>query len=130
MASLVVANQNRQPLMIAPNTPETRVSENDQASVNCKGCPNSDQCGQAWNQPRRGPFSPAGLSLSSMAAFVFPWLCAIGGVVIYRIWTGDESSFSAGQILAAMAGLGIGVLIAYFLVRTIRKHFGRDMGAR
>ncbi|MBN1437379.1 MAG: hypothetical protein JW936_09905 [Sedimentisphaerales bacterium] len=116
--------------MIAPNTPEIHPSETGQAKNSCQGCPNSDQCGQAWNQPRRGPLSPAGLSLSSIAAFVLPWLCAIAGVVIYRSYTGDESSFSVGQILAACASLAVGVVIAYFLVRVIRKHFGRDTGAK
>jgi hypothetical protein len=89
----------------------------------CSGCPDADQCRQVWAAPRRGPLTPAGITLASASAFLLPLLCAILiGVAAGAYGAGSEYA-AAWQIGGVIAGLMVGVLAARLFMPLIRKHF-------
>ena len=92
----------------------------------CQGCPHTDQCRDVWGAARRGPFSAAGLSLGSAAAFLLPWVTAIAGAVVVRGFEAERAGFSAGQALGALGGLLLGGVGAWLVMPMIRKWFGAD----
>lgn len=98
---------------------------NNAEGSSCTGCPDAHQCRSAWSAERRGPFSPAGLSISSAIAFLLPVITAIIGCALAGKFKGDAASVG-WDIIGAGVGLGVGTAIALAAMPAIKKHFGSD----
>ena len=83
----------------------------------CGRCPQADQCRQVWSTNRRGPLTPAGLSLASALAFLLPIITAIIAGALASVYAPDWI------IIAAGAGLIIGVLPARLGMNLINHKF-------
>jgi len=90
---------------------------------NCKGCVNADQCRQVWAESPKGTISPAGLSLGSMLAFIFPLLTAIIAGAIVRVYLLDTKNSTYWEIAAAVGGLCAGAALARLFMSLLRKRF-------
>ncbi|MBN2375232.1 MAG: SoxR reducing system RseC family protein [Sedimentisphaerales bacterium] len=96
------------------------VDEKPMSSV-CAGCPDSDQCRKVWSASNRGPFTAVGLSLSSMVVFLLPLAGAIFAGGLMRTILEKPSTF--WEIVAAVAGLVVGIVLARMIMPLIRKRF-------
>ena len=74
---------------------------------------------------RRGDFTPAGLSLGSVAVFIFPLIGAVVGAIILQGSEPVEGASSWRQIAGAGIGLVGGVVLALLVMPAIRK-YGTD----
>ncbi|MBI9018338.1 MAG: SoxR reducing system RseC family protein [Phycisphaerae bacterium] len=94
---------------------------NQTQNEHCTGCPNKDMCREVWAEENKGPLSPAGLVLSSIAAFLLPLICAIIAGSLAQKYMHDNSDKI--QIVASLGGLIVGVLIAWPIVQLLKNKF-------
>lgn len=100
---------------------------NNAEGLSCTGCPDAHQCRSAWSAARRGPFSPAGLSISSAVAFLLPVITAIVGCTLAGVFKGEAASV-AWDIVGAGVGLGVGTVVAMMVMPAIKKRFAAGRG--
>lgn len=89
----------------------------------CDSCPQSHACRDVWAKPNQGPFSPGGLILASILAFIVPIITAVIAAAIVRHNTDPTGHTAVNEILAALAGLLAGVALAWRVMPCIKKHF-------
>ena len=89
----------------------------------CDSCPHSHACRDVWAKPNHGPFSPGGLILASILAFIVPIITAVIAAAIVRHSTDQTGHTSVNEILAALAGLLAGAALAWLIMPFIKKHF-------
>ncbi len=102
--------------------------QNDTNSA-CGSCPNSDKCRDAWAHGNEGPLNSSGLVLSSIAAFILPLIMAIivGSLTGSYAHPDDKMLY---QIAGSFAGLIVGGLIAYFIVRYLKEKFPAESNCK
>lgn|GEM_PF-3201809 len=112
------------------NTPE-KISEKSGDSERrtgqvCTGCPQADQCREVWSIPRRGPFTPTGLSLSSALVFLLPLVTAIIAGVIFQARMTAEKGINFWGFMVVGIGFLAGVFMAWLIMPFMKKHFHQD----
>ena len=90
---------------------------------NCKDCFHADRCRQVWSESPGGTFSPAGLSLASLVAFLLPLVTAIVAGAAAHIYLIDQDNAPMAEIAAALAGLLAGAALAWLFMPSLKKHF-------
>ncbi len=91
--------------------------QEDARAHHCHGCPNDDKCRLVWSEENKGPLSPAGLALASVAAFLMPLsLAIVAGAIL-------PTDVQAYKILGCLGGLIIGILLAWPTVAILKKKF-------
>ena len=106
------------------NTPIIQPSPSGQSNQKiCASCPNAHQCREVWSSPRRGPFSPTGLSLSSAVVFLLPIVSAISAGALAENFMADVDGFSHGLAVAMVTGLLLGIFAAWLILPAIKKRF-------
>lgn len=96
----------------------------------CSGCPQSHACRDVWSKRNDGPLRPVGLTLASAAAFLVPLVTAIGGGALAANYWPSSGKAPTGEILGALAGLIVGVLIGWVIVPRVAKGFGKQADNR
>ena len=92
----------------------------------CNQCPHNDKCHDVWAQSNHGPFSPGGLILASILAFIIPIVTAVIAASIVRHTSGQPSqspNTSTNEILAALGGFIAGATLAWLGMPILKKHF-------
>ena len=108
---------------MTPSPAAEQSTPDSNESSACSGCPDAHKCRTAWSAPRRGPFSPAGLSISSAAVFLLPLI----GAIIAGAWAHackSDSAYLFWDIAAAAVGFIAGAVVALITMPLIKKHFG------
>ena len=89
----------------------------------CSGCPQADKCRQVWSMPNQGPFTSAGLTLSSILVFLLPIFIAIIAAAITHAFIPPQANTTRWEIAAAVLGLIVGAVLALMMLPLIKKHF-------
>jgi len=110
-----------------PNNHKTIPDSQDQPV--CSGCPDADKCRSVWSMPNQGPFTSAGLLLSSILAFLFPLFTAIIAAAAAGAFKPPASRSPAWEIAAAAIGLIAGCALARLLMPLIKKRFSHPENA-
>ena len=92
----------------------------------CSGCPETDKCRQVWSMPNQGPFTAAGLTLSSILVFLLPILTAIIAAAVTHAFIPPQAETTRWEIAAAVGGLIVGAVLALMLLPLIKKHFANQ----
>ena len=103
-----------------PQCPPSQHAANESG---CSGCPQADACRHVWSTPRRGQFSPAGLSLSSGLAFLLPILTAIVATALAHPYAPPQARFSMIEAVAGLGGLSVGVAVAMLIIPLVKRRF-------
>lgn len=107
-----------------PHETDETAPLNDAPPRECQGCPQSHACRDVWSAKNTGPLAPVGLTLGSATAFLFPLLTAIVAGALARHWGSDgETPEPALEALAALGGLAVGVLLAWWVMPRIKRRY-------
>ena len=103
-----------------PQCPPSQHAANESA---CSGCPQADACRHVWSTPRRGPFNPVGLTISSGLAFLLPILTAIVAAALAHPYAPPQARFSLIEAAAGLGGLFVGVAVAMLIIPLVKRRF-------
>ena len=106
-----------------PQCPPSQHAQHASNESACSGCPQADACRDVWSQPRRGPFNPVGLSISSGLAFLLPVMTAIVAIVLAHPFAPPEARFSLIEAAAGLGGLFVGVVVAMLIIPFVKRRF-------
>ena len=109
--------------MLKTDPKQCDMERDKKSEAMCKGCPQGDECRKVWSAAHRGPFTPTGLSLSSALVFLLPIATAIAAGAVVRGLTKGANHATMVQILAAVGGLALGVLVACLVMPVIKKRY-------
>ncbi len=73
--------------------------------------------------PNQGPFTAAGLTLSSILVFLLPIITAIIAAAVTHEFIPPQANTTRWEIAAVVVGLIIGAVLARMLLPLIKKHF-------
>ena len=110
-------------MSMAEEREHNKVEKTSESEAMCKGCPQGDECRKVWSAGNRGPFTPTGLTLSSALVFLLPLVTAISAGAVVRELTQGANHATMVQILAAVGGLALGVLVACLVMPVIKKRY-------